>query len=423
LGKTNVPQLMIWHESDNPVYGRTNNPWDLSRTCGGSSGGEAAILAARGSPLGIGNDLGGSIRVPCHFCGLHGIRPTSLRMPRAGSTRTLRGFETFVTQTGPMSRHVEDLWLALQVLTDQSDGYVSGDVVPAALGNPADVRIEKLKIVAWGDDGVFPPSRAVVRAVKEAAKSLREQGADVVELEPAEVEKQFHASEIFDLYCSLVGADGGADARRLTRGSTIDPRLARLLWVAGLPRPMRAVVVAGLRQAGQTWMARITDNARARSADGYWQLVERKNQITARVLTHMRTQGIGAILCPPYALPATPHVKAFDLLAAASYSMVVNLLGWPSGTVSTTRVAAGEDNSRGRSRDQVLRGARLADEGSVGLPVGVQVSSLPWREDVVLAIMGALEKGAAGEPDYPPSFTMPTAASLNRSIAPAVLRS
>ncbi len=92
LGKTNLPQLMIWHESDNPVYGRTNNPWDLSRTCGGSTGGEAAIIAARGSPLGIGNDLGGSIRVPCHFCGIHGIRPTSLRMARSGSARTLRGF-------------------------------------------------------------------------------------------------------------------------------------------------------------------------------------------------------------------------------------------------------------------------------------------------------------------------------------------
>jgi fatty acid amide hydrolase len=118
LGKTNLPQLMIWHESDNPVYGRTNNPWDLSRTCGGSSGGEAAIVAARGSPLGIGNDLGGSIRVPCHFCGIHGIRPTSLRMSRSGSARTLRGFETFITQTGPMSRLVEELWLGLQVLTE-----------------------------------------------------------------------------------------------------------------------------------------------------------------------------------------------------------------------------------------------------------------------------------------------------------------
>ena len=83
--------------------------------------------------------------------------------------------------------------------------------------------------------------------------------------------------------------------------------------------------------------------------------------------------------------------------------MLINLLGLPSGTVSTTRVAAGEDSTRPQSRDAVLRKAKLTDEGSVGLPVGVQVSSLPWREDVVLAVMGAIEKSVAVKPDYPGS--------------------
>lgn len=407
LGKTNLPQLMIWHESDNPVYGRTNNPWDLGRTCGGSSGGEAAIIAARGAPLGIGNDLGGSIRVPCHFCGIHGIRPTSLRMTRSGSSRTLRGFETFITQTGPMARHVEDLWLSLQALTDASDGFVASDVVPAALPNPADVDVSKLKIAAWTNDGVFPPSPAVVRAVREAAAHLLQCGAEVIELEPAEVEQQFRTSEAFDLYCSLIGADGGADARRLSRGSKLDPRVARLLWIAGLPLPLRAIVVGGLRRTGQHWMARLVNHARPRSTDSYWQLVERKNQLVVQVIANMRQQRIDALLCPPHALPAMPHVKAFDLLAAASYAMVINLLGLPSGNVSTTRVTAGEDSSRPQAHDTVLRKARLTDEGSVGLPVGVQVSSLPWREDVVLAIMGVIEKCVAVRADYPGSCVIP----------------
>src|SRR5688500_16026599 len=89
LAKTNIPQLMIWHECDHPVYGRTNNPWDLDRTPGGSTGGEAALIAARGSTLGLGNDLGGSIRVPAHFTGIHGLMATSFRLPRTGSRRTL----------------------------------------------------------------------------------------------------------------------------------------------------------------------------------------------------------------------------------------------------------------------------------------------------------------------------------------------
>ncbi len=407
LGKTNLPQLMIWHESDNPVYGRTNNPWDLGRTCGGSTGGEAAIIAGRGSPLGIGNDLGGSIRVPCHFCGIHGIRPTSLRMTRTGSARTLRGFEAFITQAGPMARHVEDLWLGLQALTDSSDGFVASDVVPATVPNPKGVDVSKLKIAAWTNDGVFPPSPAVVRAVRQAADHLRNCGAEVVELDAAEVEREFRSSEAFDLYCSLIGADGGADARRLARGSKLDWRVARLLWIAGLPQPLRAIVVAGLRRSGQNWMARLVNHARPRSADAYWQLVERKNQLVAHVIANMRQQRIDALLCPPHGLPAMPHVKAFDLLAAASYSMVINLLGLPSGTVSITRVAAGEDINRSASHDAVLRRAKLTDAGSVGLPIGVQVSSLPWREDVVLAVMGAIEKSVALKPDYPGSCVVP----------------
>jgi fatty acid amide hydrolase len=407
LGKTNLPQLMIWHESDNPVYGRTNNPWNLERTCGGSTGGEAAIIAARGSPLGFGNDLGGSIRVPCHFCGIHGLRPTSMRMPRTGATRTLRGFEAFITQTGPMARHVKDLWLALQVLTDRSDGYTAIDVVPAPVADPASVAIDKLRIAAWTDDGVFPASPAIVRAVREAVSALRAAGAEVIEWDAAEVQRHLPTSDAFDLYCSLVGADGGADARRLSKGSTLDPRVSRLLWIAGLPRPLRAVVVTGLRRAGQHLQARIVNAARPRSADGYWQLIERKNHLAARVLSHLRHQKISALLCPPHALPATPHVKAFDLLAAASYSMFINLLGLPSGTVAMTRVAPGEDTSRPRSRDQVLRKAKATDEGSLGLPVGVQVSALPWREDVVLAVMGALESFAATNSSYPGSYVVP----------------
>jgi fatty acid amide hydrolase len=172
------------------------------------------------------------------------------------------------------------------------------------------------------------------------------------------------------------------------------------MWIAGLPRPMRAIVVAGLRRSGQQWMARVVHAARPRSADAYWQLIERKNQLVARVLTRMQAQGIQGIICPPHALPATPHIKAFDLLAAASYSLLINLLGLPSGTISTTRVAAGEDGGRPDSRDHVLRNAQRTDHGSVGLPVGVQVSSLPWREDIVLAIMKALESSSAVNPSY-----------------------
>ncbi len=124
LGKTNVSQMLIYHESDNPVYGRTNNPWDPERTPGGSSGGEAAIVAAGGSPLGLGGDFGGSIRVPAHFSGVHGLRPTAGRLTVLDTPGGIfpAGQEAIIPQPGPMARTVEDLALAMQVLAAPGPG-------------------------------------------------------------------------------------------------------------------------------------------------------------------------------------------------------------------------------------------------------------------------------------------------------------
>jgi fatty acid amide hydrolase len=401
LGKTNVPQLMTWYECDNPVYGRTNNPWDLARGPGGSTGGEAAIVAARGSPLGVGNDLGGSIRVPCHFCGVHGFKATSYRLPRAGAVQTQRGLEAMVTQAGPISRHVEDLWLTLKVLADSSDGYVGGDVAPGPLPDPAAIDVSRLRIAMMTDDGVLAASAALQRAVREAADALAARGATIVPFEE-NGQRLFSTAESFDIYCGLVGADGGADARRLAKGSKLDWRVGRLLWIAGLRPQARLAVANGLRLAGQRWMARLVSIARPLSADLYRQLSYKKQHFVRGAIDRLVKERIDAILCPPHALPATQHIKGFDLLAAASYSMLFNLLGFPAGVVAATRVRPGEDRGRRVTRDHVERRAVLVDRGSVGLPVGVQVAALPWREDVVLAVMGALESHFSTESDYPP---------------------
>jgi len=116
LGKTNVPELAGAIETDNLVYGRTNNPYDLARTPGGSSGGEAAIVAACGSPLGLGTDAGGSIRIPAHFCGLAAIKPTSGRVPRTGQFPMPMGARNAVFHISLIARKVEDLALALPII-------------------------------------------------------------------------------------------------------------------------------------------------------------------------------------------------------------------------------------------------------------------------------------------------------------------
>ncbi|MBF6591940.1 MAG: amidase, partial [Ktedonobacterales bacterium] len=102
LGKTNVAQLLLYIESDNPVYGRTNNPWNAARAVGGSSGGQAALLAAGGSPLGLGTDIGGSLRYPATFCGIASIKPTAGRTPDQGRFSAHLGQRAIVSQVGPM---------------------------------------------------------------------------------------------------------------------------------------------------------------------------------------------------------------------------------------------------------------------------------------------------------------------------------
>ena len=177
IAKTNVPQLMIYTETDNPLYGRTNNPWDLERSCGGSSGGEAAVIAAGASPLGLGNDIGGSLRIPAAFCGITSIRPTAGRTPDQCAHGLPTGQTGIVSQVGPMARHVEDLVLGLRVLDRARDPFL---VPGAELGDPSAVDISRLRFATFTDDGEFPVAPAVRRAVAEAAGFLTTAGAKEV---------------------------------------------------------------------------------------------------------------------------------------------------------------------------------------------------------------------------------------------------
>ena len=138
LGKTNVAELLFYQEGDNPLFGRTNNPWDLERTSGGGSGGEGAIIAAGGSPLGLAADIGGSIRTPAHFCGIQGLRPTSGRLTNLDSPPELffPGMEAVILDPGPMARTVADLELAMRVLAAPGLEKLDPRIAPVAWPDP-----------------------------------------------------------------------------------------------------------------------------------------------------------------------------------------------------------------------------------------------------------------------------------------------
>ena len=162
IGKTNVPQLMLAHETDSYAYGRASNPWDLDRTPGGSSGGEAAIVAAEGSPLGLAGDMGGSIRVPAHFCGIHGLKPTSGLLTNDDSPAqrmwTFAGQQAIIPQPGPLARSVADLGLAMKVLSTSSESTMEP---PAPVRQADAVRLDGLRLGVYTDDSLFPVAPAM----------------------------------------------------------------------------------------------------------------------------------------------------------------------------------------------------------------------------------------------------------------------
>ena len=164
LGVTNTPELLMAWETDNLLYGRTNNPWDLSRTAGGSSGGEAAAIASGCSAGGVGSDGGGSIRVPAHFCGICGLKPTPGRIPATGHYPQSVGPFALLGVLGPMARTVADLKLLFEAMQGPDIGDPSAAPVP--LRWPSSAELKKLRIGYFEDDGrtpVTPETRTAVR--------------------------------------------------------------------------------------------------------------------------------------------------------------------------------------------------------------------------------------------------------------------
>lgn len=413
VGKTNVPQLMLLYETDNPLFGRTNNPWDIGRSPGGSSGGEAAIIAAGGVPLGLGTDLGGSIRQPAHVCGIHGLKPTGGRLTCAGALSPLEGFDAFSAQPGPMARHIEDLVLAMRVLTG-GDAIANGgsdrvlyagaravledfdmNVPPVAWREPADVELSTLRVAYWTDDGYFSAGPAMRRAVIESAGALRARGIAVEPFDPPDV------GEAMRLYFGLAGADGGRGYREFLGSSHRDWRVRRMLRWARLPLGMRPLVCRLMELFGERKTAKLVRGCGALSTSGYRRLVAERRRFVRKFMARLRLGGFDAILTPPYAMPAVPHGLGLITLPAGSYSLLPNFLDMPAGVVAATRVRENEESDRPASRDRCDQAAIKAERSSAGLPVGVQVIGLPWREDIVLALMAALESHFRSLGDYP----------------------
>jgi len=337
LGKTNCPELGWAWEADNLIYGRTNNPYDLNLSPGGSSGGESAIIAAGGSPFGLGSDAGGSVRFPAHCTGIASIKPTSGRVPRTGHFPGPGGLLDALWQIGPLARYVEDLALVLPVISgiDMQDAAI----VPMPLGDPQAVDLRKLRVAFHVDNGIVPPSSDVAAAVKKAAEALAEAGVSVEEVRPPGIE------QTYEIYLALFTADGGAGVESLLKEAgtcRVHPLMQRVLDL---------------------------QHQRAKSVAELGALVGRWDTFRREMLCFMLNYD--ALLSPVCSFAGMEHGSTYDRLPSFSYTMTSNLTGWPAAVV------------RG--------GATLQ-----GLPIGVQIVARPWREDVALAVAQVLQEALGG---------------------------
>ena len=338
MGKTNTPELTMAGETDNSVYGRTNNPFDLERSPGGSSGGAGAIITTGGSPFDIGSDTGGSIRMPAHLCGIAGIKPNSGRVPRTGHIieYTLGATDSY-TQNGPMARYVEDLELILRIISGPD--WIDPAIIDMPLGDPADVDLNNLRVAFYTDPpGYKVPTQDTRDATQAAVRALSDVAASVDESAPQPLER------VPDITARIGGGDGRAGTRRL------------------------------LDKAGTTdvsaFLSRRFDEAEPVTTGEFTKALEELDQYRSDMLRFMNDYDV--IISPVTAQPAQPHGASFeDRNRHAFYTGTYNLTGWPGAVVR-------------------------CGTSSEGLPIGVQAIARPWREDVSLAVAAFLESALGG---------------------------
>ncbi|MEM6957041.1 MAG: amidase family protein [Myxococcota bacterium] len=385
VGKTNVPQTLLAPlESTNELFGTTNNPWSLNHAPGGSSGGEGAAVAAGLSPMGIGTDIGGSVRAPAALCGVLGLKPTGDRWSNLGAASAINGQEFIRTQTGPFARTTADLTLLMQVLNCRRQSELDPRVPPMAFDDPAEVDVTSLRVGFFEDDGFFTPAASVRRAVREAVALLEESGIEVVRYAPPNVEA------IAFNYLRGISADGLATLDAALGDEALIQPLRTMGRLARMPRRARAGLAKALRLMGEERVPEMLNSLGEKDVATFWARTAERNQ--HRIDEHRAWQrdGLDALLTPTMITPAVPHGQSHDFTLSFVNMARYNYLDRPAGVVPITRVRPDEIRRTGL-RDRLEKRAAAIENESVGLPVGVQLVGRPWEESRLLALMAHLE--------------------------------
>lgn len=341
LGNTNTPEYLMAYETDNSLSGKTSNPWNLERSSGGSSGGEAAAIAAGCSAGGMGSDGGGSIRVPAHFCGICGLKPTPGRIPVTGHYPEGGGAFGWIGVVGPMGRTVADVRALFEVMAGPDAGDSLSAPVPVRAVTEKDVR--GLRVGILESDALGKVTAETAAAVERAAKILSEQGFVVEKKSLSGLER---AIEVWWYFFGPVIAD-------LIRKGAVGQE-------AELSPMLREYVELATAETTLTY-------------DGFLSACAERDKLRWDILRQM--EDVRILLSPVSAGPAFRHGEGNwrvgekeNYRDTMRYSQWLNLAGFPGVAVPV-----------GKSLE--------------GLPIGVQVIGRPFEEELILAVAEAIERG------------------------------
>lgn len=358
--KTNVPTAMMFSETVNNCYGRTVNPLRRTLTPGGSSGGESALIAMRGSCLGVGTDIGGSLRIPAACVGLYAIRSSAGRSPHFDARTALAGQEAIGSVNGPIARSLADLKLWMETVAASAPWLRD----PKALEIPYRKIIlpPKLKIAVLWDNGIVRPTPPVARALKSVVERLQAKGHGIVDWPSKDHFKAAMMCKKFFL------ADGGKSVSKI------------------------------LHETGEPWRPELVEYERAPDMDVYdlWQLQKERTSLQADYLSRMVEAGIDIILGPttPYVAPKNGELKT------VSYTNVFSMLDYSSLSFPTGLKAD-------KDLDKILAGQKpLNDLDALiqsqydpvdvdGLSISLQLTAMRLQEEKLLAMAELIERDLA----------------------------
>ncbi|KAM4628814.1 fatty-acid amide hydrolase 1 isoform 1-T1 [Polymixia lowei] len=388
--KTNVPQSLLNYDCSNPIYGQTRNPHNLQKTSGGSSGGEAALIGGGGSVLGMGSDIGGSIRIPSSFCGICGIKPTSSRLSLQGINSCSRGQKSVSSSVGPLARDVDSLALCMQALLSDHMFHLDPTVPPLPFNLQVYQSSKPLRIGYYENDGFTQPSPSMARGFREVKTLLERAGHTLVPFTPLRIRHTIN-----ELILKGLLGDGAATLLSNLKEGPMDPTLAPQVVPYRLPRSVKTLLSILLKPLFPRIAEAIGATRGVRSVQDLWRQHAAVEDYIHETVAEWRRCEMDVLLCPMLG-PAYNFFYCGKLTTALSYTILYNLLNFPAGVVPVTTVTAEDEEKlrhyKGNFRDPVDKLFKQAVTGAEGLPVAVQCIALPWQDELCLRFMREVEQ-------------------------------